>query len=435
MKSQNVPISICFLASIISFHGYSTLAAEHVSRKFSIKINPECETILGSDCSTNSTLNLVHIRSDGPHDTLHFLWSFLGSPSLLLARTPLQSNLSVDWISIFEDAGGAISFEPAPYYVFGWSLVKVWVYNDQNDTARLDKADQSEVEDYDAKNFLWSRVDNSSILNSTMVRMSFEARAYDHKEGEAFGAQQMGPHGFFKITIRMKSTEDYSTVLPYMMYNENSTQVDIAFNDVQLNTTAEEYPNHPRIAFKYIMVQDNGNRNAEAGKMHLDVTKTLDDEHSPGVFEVYSVNTPAKGSDQSYMQWKPICYTAEVRDVIDSVDVVAYSLQNASSVLHEDNVQDSILWSYFGAEIDNVTLQAMNISFGTVGDGFYNKTKHISWTYSTGFGVPPPDRVSLLVMLVVSIGLGIPVLIIVLSVIYMLMCRVRRPRDDLLLGQ
>jgi len=177
----------------------------------------------------------------------------------------------------------------------------------------------------------------------------------------------------------MKNTEDYSTVLPYMMYNENSTQIDIAFNDVQLNTTADEYPAHPRVAFKYIMVQDNGNRNEEAGKMKLDVTKTLDDEHSPGVFEVYSVKTPAKGYDQSYIQWKPICYTAEVRDVIDSVDVDAYSIQHASSVVHDDNVQDSILWSYFGTEIDNVTLQAMNISFGTVGDGFYNKTKHISW--------------------------------------------------------
>jgi len=95
------------------------------SFQFSVEINPGCEAYLGPECSTNSTLNLVHIRSDGPHDTLHFLWSFLGAPSLLLARTPLQSNLSVDWLSIFEDAGGAISFEPVPYYLFGWSLVKV----------------------------------------------------------------------------------------------------------------------------------------------------------------------------------------------------------------------------------------------------------------------------------------------------------------------
>jgi len=34
MKSQLIHISVCFLASF-SFHGYSTSAAEHVSRKVS----------------------------------------------------------------------------------------------------------------------------------------------------------------------------------------------------------------------------------------------------------------------------------------------------------------------------------------------------------------------------------------------------------------
>lgn len=212
-----------------------------------------------------------------------------------------------------------------------------------------------------------------------MINLNFEARSYDHTEGEGLGEKRMGPEGFFRITIRMKNTEDYSTVLPYMMYNDNNTQVDIAFNDVQLNVTEDEYPKHPRVAFKYILVQDNGDRNESAGRMKLEVSKTLDDEHSPGVFEVFHIKTPVKGIDQSYLEWRPICYTAEVRDVIDSVDVVAYALQNASSVNHNDSIQDSILWSYFGSEIDSLTLEAMNISFGTPRDGFYNKTKHISW--------------------------------------------------------
>lgn len=232
---------------------------------------------------------------------------------------------------------------------------------------------------YDAKNFKWVRLDNSSVINSTMINLSFEATEYDHREAEGLGLMRMGPKGFFRITIRLKNTEDYSSVLPYMMYNENSTQVDIAFNDVQLNTTVQEYPLHPRVAFKYIFVQDNGNRNESAGNMTLEKSKTLDDEHSPGVFEVFNVKTPKKGFDQSYLEWRPICYTSEVRDVIDSVDVIAYGLQKASSVLNDDNIQDSILWSYFGPEIDTLTLEAMNISFGTQGDGFYNKTKHVAW--------------------------------------------------------
>lgn len=107
----------------------------------------------------------------------------------------------------------------------------------------------------------------------------------------------------------MKSSTGYSDVLPYMLYTENSTQVDIAFNDVQLNDTQHPFPSHPRIGFKYILVQDEIVGNTSA-RMRLDRNKTLDDEHTPGVFETFSVRTPILNAwDESFIQWKPICYT------------------------------------------------------------------------------------------------------------------------------
>jgi hypothetical protein len=78
----------------------------------------------------------------------------------------------------------------------------------------------------------------------------------------------------------MKSSIGYSDVLPYMLYSENSTQVDIAFNDVQLNLTTKDYPSHPRIGFKYILVQEEEILNSTE-RMRLERTKTLDDEHTP----------------------------------------------------------------------------------------------------------------------------------------------------------
>lgn len=56
-------------------------------------------------------------------------------------------------------------------------------------------------------------------------------------------------------------------------------------------------------------------------------------------------------------------------------------------------------------------------------------------TYSTGFGQPPKDFVSTLVLIIVAIGLGIPAIIIMLSILYVIVKRLKRPRDDLLLGQ
>jgi len=210
----------------------------------------------------------------------------------------------------------------------------------------------------------------------------------------------------------------------------------VAFNDVQLNLTESEYPSNPRVGFKYILVQDQYLTKNNPEQMRIDRVKGLDDEHTPGVFETFSVRTPTLNhTDQSFIQWKPICYTGVKRDVIDSVDVWAYPLKNASSVQGDDDIQDSILYSYYGKEIDKLLLESMNISFGTKGDGYYNKTKHISWTYSTGFGEPPKDYVSLLVFLIIGVGLGIPTLIIIVSVIYVFTKRCKQPRDDLLLGR
>lgn len=93
-----------------------------------MRINPDCESTIVNqteDCSKD-TLSLIHIKSDGPRDSLHFLWSFIGAPTLLLARTPLNTNLSVDWsLLLLEGSGNPITFNPAPFYIFGWSLVTV----------------------------------------------------------------------------------------------------------------------------------------------------------------------------------------------------------------------------------------------------------------------------------------------------------------------
>lgn len=116
----------------------------------------------------------------------------------------------------------------------------------------------------------------------------------------------------------MQSTTGYSDVLPYMLYSENSTEVDIAFNDVVLNSTEYfngTFPSHSRIGFKYLLVQNNTYSKSHE-RMRLEKVKTLDDEHTPGVFETYSVRTPiVNETDQSFIQWKPICYTAEIRNV------------------------------------------------------------------------------------------------------------------------
>jgi hypothetical protein len=52
----------------------------------------------------------------------------------------------------------------------------------------------------------------------------------------------------------------------------------------------------------------------------------------------------------------------------------------------------------------------------------------------TGYGNPPDDYVSFIVILVMAVGLGIPLVIICGSVIYLIVKKLSKPKDDLLLG-
>jgi len=71
-------------------------------------------------------MSLIHIQSVGSQDSLHFIWSFIGSPSVLMVRTPLDSALKVNWDEFFSGNELAIYFEGSkPLYEFGWSLTKV----------------------------------------------------------------------------------------------------------------------------------------------------------------------------------------------------------------------------------------------------------------------------------------------------------------------
>jgi hypothetical protein len=84
-------------------------------------------------------MTLFHIKSDGKSDSYHFIWSFVGAPSLLMARTPLNSVLKVDWTQLFtqESTLPSITLDPPAFYSFGWSLVKVFIREKARDTKKI----------------------------------------------------------------------------------------------------------------------------------------------------------------------------------------------------------------------------------------------------------------------------------------------------------
>jgi len=164
-----------------------------------------------------------------------------------------------------------------------------------------------------------------------------------------------------------------------MLHNSNMSQIDLDFSRVHMEYPKEN-PKNSRVAFEFILTHGNDSGKWSGTKMRFERVETLDDEHTPGVFSTINIRTPIFGEyDQSFLQWKPICYTQKVRDISNSIDVTSYDLQDYAINFSNPILQSSLLWAYYGSHLDSLELQSTNVSFGTKKDGFYNATQHISW--------------------------------------------------------
>jgi len=78
----------------------------------------------------------------------------------------------------------------------------------------------------------------------------------------------------------------------------------------------------------------------------------------------------------AYLQWRPVSYNNESRDVTSSTETVQYppKMSNQTS-----EVESSMLYRYYGKTVDELLLQRLIVSLGSKGDGFYKKTNYLTW--------------------------------------------------------
>lgn len=84
------------------------------------RLNPDCdETCRGRNVTT------LHLSADGSNDTLHYLWDFIGYPSVLLALTPPSTSLNISWEDYLARRENSVRFSEKPKYSFGMIINKV----------------------------------------------------------------------------------------------------------------------------------------------------------------------------------------------------------------------------------------------------------------------------------------------------------------------
>ncbi|KAF5400835.1 Lysosomal protein NCU-G1-B [Paragonimus heterotremus] len=157
---------------------------------------------------------------------------------------------------------------------------------------------------------------------------------------------------------------------------------------------------------------------------------SINDEVTPGIFEMVNIklgerdnsttstlkshsNTPQSSWPTGFIQARPVCYTSErYREVKASRDA---KLSKQRTVLNTSD-QELLLprtlpYLFYAQRIkptddphEVVGMRLQNISFGTPGDGYYAHSSFIVWTISFGFGEPPIDTLSPLLIGLITLS-------------------------------
>ncbi|XP_055937150.1 glycosylated lysosomal membrane protein-like [Argiope bruennichi] len=368
--------------------------------------------------SGNKSLSVIHIRADSSEDSVHYLWSSFNLPSVIVARTATNTNVSVDIEKLKTFQSGAITFNTSLLAFKGLTISKFWQFSYEKDTDEI--PDTSKIESLDLVDFQWSKV--------TAKNLSCSDRAASIKLNAFSDDEIFSDKGLLEIEFSVTGDEELAPEFPHLIFTGNSSQIKIELDNLYSS-------NSSRIRYGFEMKLFSPLSQTCSNLDCKEVVNTLiSDEFSPGIFSDIDILSPCSKEDNekgSFLSWKPVAYTSKEPSTANSSDA---QLTSKCSSLPTTTVQ-SIAESFFNDQ-KNIVINAFNITFGTVGDGFYPKTKYVAWSLMIGTGVSVHSKLSLAVILFMTIGMSALMLFFVGGVTYYVIrwCRKRGDDDDALLG-
>ncbi|XP_068622606.1 glycosylated lysosomal membrane protein B-like [Battus philenor] len=360
-------------------------------RKINSTINPGC-----NECSLNSTL--VYIKATGQSDIIHQIWDFTrGIPTMILAVAGLNSSVNISWDGVRPND---FVLSEKPQYSFATAIDKLYEYNDLEDSGHIDG--KCSHHEQSLRRVSWYL--NESVLTDkeTMVRMHGSLHGVKGKD-------------IIDVKLDLLPYTDYAVQLPHLIHTANSTLVDLSLVNL---TTSRDF-NSSRFALHFVLVSTDSRDDT----MHNVMRKSLDDEHTPGIFEIIEIKTPASfvGDDGGFLQFRPVCYTQRNRGVASS------SITHVSDFNRTSIPQRSTLEAFYRRfDASKLLVQDMLVSFGEPSDGFYKQHNYTDWSYTFGYGAPPVESFSLFVIMIISVGLAVPVLLAMSGVVLVVVRKYRQ---------
>ncbi|XP_065072900.1 glycosylated lysosomal membrane protein-like [Ochlerotatus camptorhynchus] len=392
-KLQRASHTVLLLLLAFTGVGLCSAQSSDIERTLTGWLNPGCpENICSGD---SAGITLVHIRADSAVDTIHYVWDFTGKPTILVALTRKNVTLDIHWDDLFAGRPQSVKFSEQPIYTFMTVINRIFQFDDPEDKGTM--AENATLFVFDPHEFAYNR---------TLVWFN---------EKDVIATLNVNNNFLFKLNAF--STRDHGMDYPHLLHTSNSTQIDIVFNNI--STKFER----PRFAVELLFVVSE--QAVSGSDFEITKRKSLDDEHTPGIFEIIDVLSPGafKYSTGGYLEYRPVAYTHPERDVSTSTETHQTEPKSIEYPANELNV--TLAYAIYGSKLDSLLVQGMNISFGFSGDGFYSKTNYTTMTFQVGYGVPPIEKLSAFVLIVAGIGIGLPLVMLVFGGIYVCLKKLR----------
>jgi hypothetical protein len=211
--------------------------------------------------------------------------------------------------------------------------------------------------------------------------------------------------------------EKHGDELPHLYHSADSMQIDIFAKKIHSNFTS------PRIAIELLTMSSEDQKE---GASKINRVRNLDDEFTPGIFDVYHVLSPRSNNDTKggFILFRPVCYNSPNRTVSSSTEL-KYSNPKSFGNATEEFENSLPFMLFHKPTMGNRLKESINISFGMSNDGFYSRTNYISFSYLIAIGAPLKEGLSTFVIVFATIGLGLPLLLLFVGGSYVAVKRFR----------
>lgn len=88
-------------------------------------LNPGCPDNICDQNDQANAITVVHIKAIGSTNCLHYVWDFTGSPTVLMALTPLNTSLTINWRHFMDADLQSVTFSKKPIYTSAVIITRV----------------------------------------------------------------------------------------------------------------------------------------------------------------------------------------------------------------------------------------------------------------------------------------------------------------------